>query len=48
MGLMKEFGNRERGGATLSSLLGYIGNAQLGPVHLGMFGTVFFPWNRLV
>ena len=25
-----------------SSILGYVGNAQLGPVHLGMFGTVAF------
>ena len=23
-----------------SSILGYIGNAQLGPIHLGMFGTI--------
>ena len=22
------------------SILGYVGNAQLGPLHLGMFGTV--------
>ena len=24
------------------SILGYVGNAQLGPIHLGMFGTIAF------
>ena len=34
---------RERGvEPRFSSILGYVGNAQLGPVHLGMFGTVAF------
>ena len=43
----------ERGGTPrFSNLLGWMGNAQLGPIHLGMFGVVsvymFAVWFLLV
>ena len=43
----------ERGGTPrFSNLLGWLGNAQLGPIHLGMFGVIsaylFVVWFLLV
>ena len=43
----------ERGGTPrFSNLLGWLGNAQLGPIHLGMFGVIsaylFAVWFLLV
>ena len=43
----------ERGGTPrFSNILGWMGNAQLGPIHLGMFGVIsaymFAVWFLLV
>jgi photosynthetic reaction center M subunit len=41
MGMVEgvELDNRSKG-ASFSSLLGWVGNAQLGPIYLGTFGTI--------
>jgi len=41
MGMVEdvEMGNRTKG-ATFSTLLGWLGNAQLGPIYLGTFGVI--------